>query len=127
MTSNKTLPEMVKEFHAAMGLGEGTRSFDDIEALKKAADKLVLSEARELEKALADKDPVEVMDALLDIQYASASLLIGLGWDNQEGLNRIHAANMAKAGGPKCPDIGKQLKPEGWKPADLTDLVKQAA
>ena len=32
---------------------------------------------------------------------------------------------MDKAGGPKRAD-GKQLKPEGWQPADLGRVLKQA-
>lgn len=38
-----------------------------------------------------------------------------------EAWARVHAANMAKAGGPIID--GKQCKPEGWAPADLSDLA----
>lgn len=38
-----------------------------------------------------------------------------------EAWDRIHAANMAKKDGPVID--GKKCKPEGWQPADLSDLV----
>lgn len=40
-----------------------------------------------------------------------------------EAWDRIHAANMAKKDGPVID--GKKCKPEGWQPADLSDLIDE--
>lgn len=39
--------------------------------------------------------------------------------------DEVHAANMRKVGGPKCPDTGKQLKPEGWTKPDIEGVLRK--
>ena len=55
---------------------------------------------------------------LVDLLYVSYGALLSLGIDPDAAFAEVHRANMDKAGGPKRAD-GKQLKPEGWQPADL--------
>ena len=74
-------------------------------------------------------DVVEVLDACVDQLY------ILLGTVNQHGMqhvfeeafNRVHANNMTKVGADGKVirnEYGKILKPEGFVPVDLSDLVE---
>ncbi|EOZ95987.1 putative secreted protein [Indibacter alkaliphilus LW1] len=60
---------------------------------------LIAEELKELEEAIADKDIVEVADALCDIQYvlAGAILEFGLGDKFKELFDEVQRSNMSKA------------------------------
>lgn len=69
------------------------------------------------------------LDGLIDLAY----VLFGTAWltdvDIEEGWRRVHAANMRKV---RATAVEQSLrgstfdvvKPKGWKPASLADLVK---
>lgn len=59
-----------------------------------------------------------LMRWILNASQASSLPFVEL-WDE------VHAANMRKAGGPKCPTTGKQLKPEGWVGPDIAGVLKR--
>lgn len=87
--------------------------------------RLIQEEVDELRQAVIVRDKVEVLDALGDIVYLAYGAALECGYDLDEALARIHAANMAKLVDGvvhRRPD-GKVLKPEGWKAPDLNDLV----
>lgn len=60
---------------------------------------LIAEELKELEHAIADKNIVEVADALCDIQYvlSGAVLEFGLGNKFVELFNEVQRSNMSKA------------------------------
>lgn len=60
---------------------------------------LIAEELKELEAAIADKDIVEVADALCDIQYvlSGAILEFGLGEKFKELFEDVQRSNMSKA------------------------------
>ena len=60
---------------------------------------LIAEELKELEKAIADKDLVEVADALCDIQYvlSGAVLEFGLGEKFKALFEEVQRSNMSKA------------------------------
>ncbi|MEJ6490777.1 MazG nucleotide pyrophosphohydrolase domain-containing protein [Leucobacter sp. USCH14] len=90
--------------------------------------KLVQEEMQELIDAIIDADAPEVLDALGDILYLTYGLAVAAGYDLDEAFDRIHAANMAKVGADgkvRRREDGKILKPDGWTPPDLTDLVTE--
>lgn len=105
----------VEGFMAHMGqLGERHVAFRDVELRKK----LMQEELAELVDAIDTEDMVAAADAICDLLYVVYGTAVAFGIDVQPMMNRVHAANMEKAGGPKD-EHGKQLKPDGWKPPDI--------
>lgn len=60
---------------------------------------LIAEELKELEEAIAEKDLIEIADALCDIQYvlSGAVLEFGLGNKFAELFNEVQRSNMSKA------------------------------
>jgi predicted HAD superfamily Cof-like phosphohydrolase len=60
---------------------------------------LLAEELKELEEAIADKDIVEIADALCDLQYvlSGAILEFGLGEKFEALFNEVQRSNMSKA------------------------------
>jgi predicted HAD superfamily Cof-like phosphohydrolase len=83
---------------------------------------LVNEEADELAEAVDRDDLPEIADACVDLIYVTLSCAVAHGIDLEPIFSAVHASNMAKAGGEKRAD-GKQLKPPGWKPADVNWLL----
>ncbi|MFC6591358.1 hypothetical protein ACFP81_04565 [Deinococcus lacus] len=63
---------------------------------------------------------------LTDLLYVTYGTLDLLGIDADAVFAEVHRANLTKAGGPRRAD-GKQLKPEGWKAADVAGVIRQQA
>ena len=89
---------------------------------------LMKEENREYIVASANKDLVEVLDSLVDQLYVLAGTINQHGMQDviEEAFNRVHANNLTKVGvdGKVIRDAdGKILKPEGFVPVDLSDLV----
>lgn len=62
---------------------------------------------------------------LADLLYVTYGALDALGLDADAIFAEIHRANLTKTTGPKRAD-GKQLKPEGWQPADVRAVIAGA-
>ena len=60
---------------------------------------------------------------LVDLLYVTYGALDLLGVDADAAFAEVHRANLSKAGGPRRAD-GKQLKPEGWRPADVRGVLE---
>lgn len=69
-------------------------------------------------------DLPDLVDATVDLDYVVEGLRVRLGVDVRPIWAAVHAANMAKMGGPKRAD-GKLQKPEGWRPADVAGLLRE--
>lgn len=82
--------------------------------------RLGLSAAEEIQRA----ELSQVQVALEDLIAAIDACFAALGLQPALFFLAIHAANMAKAGGPRRAD-GKILKPAGWQPADIAGLLLQ--
>lgn len=59
---------------------------------------------------------------LADLLYVAYGTFVTLGVDADEVFAEVHAANVRKAGAPRRAD-GKQLKPVGWRPADVAGVL----
>jgi predicted HAD superfamily Cof-like phosphohydrolase len=72
-------------------------------------------------------DDAGMFDALIDLVYFAVGIGIRRGWDFEEGFGRVHVANMLKelAGSKanKRQSSTDLIKPQGWEPANLDDLV----
>jgi predicted HAD superfamily Cof-like phosphohydrolase len=70
----------------------------------------------------APADLIPLAHELTDLLYVTYGALQALGIDADAAFAEVHRVNMHKASGPRRAD-GKQLKPEGWQPADLKRVL----
>lgn len=69
-------------------------------------------------------DLPELVGAIADLVYVAEGTALAFGTHMPPVHAAVHAANMAKAGGPVVD--GKQRKPDGWQPPDIAgELRKQ--
>ncbi|MBI4495077.1 MAG: hypothetical protein HY690_20065 [Chloroflexi bacterium] len=114
---------MVREFHQAFALGASERP--TLEGFPgELRVRLIEEEAREFAQAVEAEDLPGVVDALCDLLYVTYGAAVCLGVDLEPCFAEVHRSNMAKQGGPKRPD-GKQLKPPGWQPPRLAELLAE--
>lgn len=73
--------------------------------------------ASEIIRELKGRMPYDVAKAVAQFVEYYDDFYFYEAWD------RIHAANMKKKDGPVI--NGKKCKPEGWQPADLSDLIDE--
>lgn len=66
----------------------------------------------------------KLMHELADLLYVTYGTFVDFGVNADRVFAEIHRVNMLKLSGPKRAD-GKQLKPEGWKPADIEKLINE--
>lgn len=119
----------VREFHAKMGIPVNKGELPA--GLQAFRDGILLEEFDEYIDAVKKDNLSKQFDALLDIIYVACGTIAIHGWNGEEGWRRVHFSNMAKY--PGKPGEGKAiaketnqvdiLKPEGWKPPHLKDLV----
>lgn len=68
------------------------------------------------------QDMTEAIDALVDIIVVTLGAACAWGVDLEPIWDEVHRTNMAKVNGPVRED-GKQLRPPGWKPPNVADLL----
>jgi predicted HAD superfamily Cof-like phosphohydrolase len=77
----------------------------------------------------------KALDGLVDIVYVTIGTAVTFhGFDFREAWQRVHAANMEKVRAASASDARSKrkhacdvVKPEGWEPPYLRDLVKALA
>jgi predicted HAD superfamily Cof-like phosphohydrolase len=75
-----------------------------------------------------EEDPdVAIASEAIDLIYVTCGLLNNMGIDGQAVFDAIHDANMSKVINGKVlkNKDGKVLKPEGWKKADITEVLNK--
>lgn len=85
---------------------------------------LVREEVTELLDANLAGDLPAIADAIGDAIYVLLGMGAAYGIDIPACWDAIQAANLAKLGGPKCPETAKQLKPAGWRPPDIAGILR---
>lgn len=75
-------------------------------------------------QAMCRDDLPAIADGLADLIYVALGTAIAYGIDLRPVWSAVHAANMAKIGGPTRED-GKVLKPEGWQPPDIKGILER--
>lgn len=143
------LQRQVGEFHALFKLTRGeTPAIRDPELRAR----LILEEALETVEALLGWDALDVVDEAVrrwqmkdfvsvgehgqpvtslagvadgcaDLLYVTYGTAVACGFDLEPICDLVHAANMAKVGGPVV--NGKQLKPAGWQPPDVASELRR--
>jgi len=90
---------------------------------------LIREEYEEVMHAMNDleaggTDLAPLAQELVDLLYVTYGALLTLGVNPEAVFAEVHRANMDKTTGPKRAD-GKQLKPEGWRPANVRAVIEQ--
>ena len=79
-------------------------------------------------KRVGTADPVETVDALIDILVVTIGALHSMGADAEGAWKEVMRTNFAKidkeTGKVRKREDGKVLKPLGWTPPDLKPFVK---
>jgi predicted HAD superfamily Cof-like phosphohydrolase len=118
-----------------------TNPFKDIDTFHTACDqepskanynmylKLIEEEYNELSVAVAENDPVEQLDALVDILVVTMGAIRAGGFDGEGAWKEVMDTNFAKidpnTGKVRKREDGKVLKPEGWKAPELAPFIGQ--
>jgi len=92
--------------------------------------KLIGEETGELADAINAKDPVETLDALIDILVVTIGAVHSMGADAEGAWKEVMRTNFAKidkeTGKVRKREDGKVLKPLGWEPPNLKPFVSKA-
>lgn len=114
----------VLAFHRKLGVHVEERPGFPAEPIVDLRVRLLREEMSELERAVADRDVVEVADALADLVYVAYGTAISFGIDLRPIFGEVHRSNMAKGGGGTRAD-GKVLKPPDWTPPRIRALLEE--
>ncbi len=83
----------------------------------------------ELKTAIANCDPVEILDALTDILVVTIGAIHSMGADGEGAWKEVMKTNFAKidkeTGKVRKREHGKVLKPIGWVPPSLKEFVEK--
>jgi predicted HAD superfamily Cof-like phosphohydrolase len=91
--------------------------------------KLIGEETGELADAINAKDPVETLDALIDILVVTIGAVHSMGADAEGAWKEVMRTNFAKidkeTGKVRKREDGKVLKPAFWQPPQLEQYLKK--
>jgi predicted HAD superfamily Cof-like phosphohydrolase len=85
---------------------------------------LIAEEVNETLIAMENNDMVEIADGIVDSIVVLIGAALTYGIDIRPIWNEVHKTNMAKVGG-KIREDGKKLKPEGWQPPQIKELLEE--
>jgi predicted HAD superfamily Cof-like phosphohydrolase len=90
---------------------------------------LIEEEAEELNDAIRNNNPVESLDALIDILVVTIGAIHSMGADAKGAWNEVMRTNFAKidpaTGKVNKREDGKVMKPADWTPPDLVPYMKK--
>ena len=91
--------------------------------------KLIDEEHQELLEATLADDPIEQLDALIDILVVTIGAIHSMGADAEGAWKEVMKTNFAKidseTGKVRKREDGKVLKPVGWMPPELAPFVSK--
>ncbi|MDX1563818.1 MAG: hypothetical protein R3236_00365 [Phycisphaeraceae bacterium] len=114
----------VYAFHEKFGCVIGEAPAPPDEKTAELRLRLIAEEHEELKRAHDEGDLPGVADALTDMIYVILGTAISYGIDLRPVWDEVQRANMAKTGGGTRDD-GKILKPEGWTPPDIDQVLAE--
>ena len=118
--------EKVKEFHQKFDVITHTKpTFPDIGTIDLRTG-LIEEELKELYEAIAEKNIVEVADALSDLLYVVYGMGDVFGIDLDKTFAEVHRSNMSKLGEDGRPvrrADGKVLKGNNYSPPNLAPIL----
>ena len=119
--------EKVKIFMQTFGQEVKCKSSLSSDKINNLRLSLIQEELDELNKAIQDKDIVEVADALTDILYVTYGAGHAFGIDLDQCFNEVQNSNMSKLGGDGKPiynENGKVMKGPNYFKPDLSKYIK---
>lgn len=135
----KTLQQMLTEWENATAT-EDQKTFQEIISLRAALiseeyieviNEMFLSRCEllvssDLTRELSKKQKAALLKELCDLVYVAVETAVKLGLPFDEGFARVHENNMTKLIDGKVirAENGKILKPEGYIPCDLMEIVE---
>lgn len=127
----KTNAQRVREFHQAVGVELPSRPTIPTPEQLTLRRTLLREEYQEVMEAMdaltrGAAELAPLVQELADLLYVTYGALEALGVDADAVFAEVHRANMHKTTGPKRAD-GKQLKPEGWQPANVRGVLERLA
>jgi len=84
--------------------------------------RLIEEEVKETVEALNNADLIGIADGIADSIVVLLGTAISYGIDIRPIWDEVHRTNMAKLGGKKD-EYGKSLKPSGWQPPRIRELL----
>jgi len=91
--------------------------------------KLIDEEHQELLEATLAEDPIEQLDALIDILVVTIGAIHSMGADAEGAWKEVMKTNFAKidkdTGKVRKREDGKVLKPVGWVPPELAPYLSK--
>lgn len=120
----------IKQFHEHFGLAYSgpPRDIEPYELSSMRVD-FMDEELREYMAGWQNRDLEKMLDSLVDLVYVAMGTAYLHGFDFDEAWRRVHAANMRKVRA-SAETAGNRdhrwdvVKPEGWEPPFLADLVR---
>lgn len=113
----------INDMHTKFGVREVTQklSANHLAEYLEFRIRFLQEELDEMKHAAKNKDPEEIVDALIDLCVVAIGTLDAYGVNSYKAWDEVHAANMSKEVGIKesrpnplgLPDL---VKPEGWRP-----------
>ena len=119
--------EKVKIFMETFGQEVKSKSSLGSDKINSLRLSLIQEELDELNKAIQDKDIVEVADALTDILYVTYGAGHAFGIDLDQCFNEVQNSNMSKLGDDGKPiynENGKVMKGPNYFRPDLSKYIK---
>ena len=119
--------EKVKIFMETFGQEVKSKSSFSSDKINSLRLSLIQEELDELNKAIKDKDIVEVADALTDILYVTYGAGHAFGIDLDQCFNEVQNSNMSKLGDDGKPiynENGKVMKGPNYFKPDLLKYIK---
>jgi len=91
--------------------------------------RLLKEEIKELQSAILENDVVEVLDALVDIEYVLKGTILEFGMQNifDKAFAEVHNSNLSKLdenGEPILREDGKVLKGDNYFKPNLKQFIK---
>jgi predicted HAD superfamily Cof-like phosphohydrolase len=102
-----------------------------LKLIKEEFDELQVAQGIDLEtgEQVREADPVETLDALLDIIVVTIGAIHSAGMDGEGGWKEVMGTNFAKVdketGKVRKREDGKVLKPVGWRSPELESFVRK--
>lgn len=125
----KSTLEMVQEFHETYGLPVESEQTTGSEKTKELRINLLQEELDELKEALENNDPIETLDALIDLQYVLDGAFLSFGMQDvkQAAFDEVHRSNMSKLGEDGQPirreSDGKVMKGPNYFKPDMVQFI----
>jgi predicted HAD superfamily Cof-like phosphohydrolase len=117
--------EKLKEFHEKFGLAYNGPPRDLPHEIANFRIEFINEEFTEYLRAYQEQNLEKMLDALGDLTYVVLGTAYLHGFNFNEAFKRIHEANMKKIAGPSPrSELFDVVKPAGWEPPFLADLVR---